>query len=297
MHYLITGANGFIGSHLVRSIIENKVGIVSILIRKSSQVDRIKDLLNHLTIFFYEDGLFTSKKIDICFHLAWIGVANAFRNQDLYKKNKEISFFVLELCRLNNIKKLIALGSQAEYGIKTDKISEKDQLAPTTEYGKSKKRISEIMKSYCFSHDIKFTWVRLFSSYGPDDQDCWLIPYVIKKYLSNQRPQLTAGEQLQDFLYVSDVIEGLMQVVKMKIEGDINLGSSSAVKIKEIVKKIHFYISSQTELIFGEIPYRSDQQFIIEADMSLFFSLTSWRPKVSLDDGIKMTIEHYKSFG
>ena len=297
MHYLITGANGFIGSHLVRSILEKNLGKVSILIRKTSSIHRIKDLLSRLKVFFYEEGLFASENIDICYHLAWIGVANTYRNDDLYEKNNEISFFVLKLCRLNNIKKLIALGSQAEYGIKQSKVSEKDSLEPITEYGKSKKKISQMMKSYCLCHGIEFIWVRLFSSYGPYDQDCWLIPYVIKKYLSGKHPQLTAGEQLQDFLYISDVVDGLIELMRLRFIGDINLGSSSAVKIREVVEKIFFYVSPKTELIFGEIPYRIDQQYLIEADMSLFFSFTSWRPMVSLEDGIKKTIEYYKSFG
>ena len=190
--------------------------------------------------------------------------------------------------------KFIGLGSQAEYGPKKEAITEEFPTTPTTLYGETKLACGKISSKVADSIDLKFAWLRLFSSYGPKDDPHWMIPYVILQLNQGASPNLTAGEQLWDYLYVTDVAEALWKVsIPQEATGFFNLGSGHVSSLKTIIEKIRDKIDPNMPLKFGEIPYRSDQVMHLQANITRLQKLAHWNPDVNLDNGLQQTIEWF----
>ena len=127
------------------------------------------------------------------------------------------------------------------------------------------------------------------------DDPGWLIPFIIRKLLGGESPPLTEGRQRWDYLYVTDVAEGVYAAaVNPAAEGVFNLGSGDPRTIRSIAKAIRDLIDPDRELRFGEIPLRPDQIMHLEADASRLRSATGWRPKVSFPAGIEKTVDWFR---
>jgi nucleoside-diphosphate-sugar epimerase len=189
----------------------------------------------------------------------------------------------------------VGLGSHAEYGPLNAKIDEESPTRPATLYGVTKLCAGLLSQHLCRRFNMRFVWLRLFSSYGPMDDPGWLIPYLILTLLRGERPALTAGTQRWDYLYVTDVAEAIyLALVTPAAHGIFNLGSGEAPPLKEIVQEIRDLIDPGRPLGFGEIPYRPDQVMHLEADSQRLQDAVGWRPKISLKEGLTRTVEWYR---
>ncbi len=301
IHYLVTGASGFVGSHLVCELLQNPSALVCALVRKDSNLWRLPLGRNRLHIIKTDfQSLETTLKViksyvpTVCFHLAWEGVQRSFRDNYLQKNNLDVTSFTLELSKKVGIKKFIGLGSQAEYGVVNGTVKESMVLNPITLYGKEKVKASQFCKRFCEENGMVFNWLRLFSSYGPNDNPDWLIPYVIRSLHKNKSPKLTHGNQRWDYLYINDVVKALIAVSQSQKEGTYNLGSGRAQTIRSIVCLIHNLMNSRVELEFGELERALDIQHL-EADMSLFFRDFLFRPGIGMKKGLKTTIHEFNN--
>lgn len=301
MQYLITGATGFIGSNLVRELLKDPEALVIALVRKNANLWRLQGIEKNLillTVDFldYETllkclGQFTPK---ICFHLAWEGVQNPYRNDLIQMKNVSILKNLLKLTKDLKIEMFVGLGSQAEYGIKNHPIKEEENLNPITLYGIEKVKAYEFMKSYCKTYDIKYSWLRLFSSYGPMDNPFWLIPYVIKNLLEDKVPLLTEGIQEWDYLYVEDVVKAIAMAAFIDESGVFNLGSGATISIRKAVGIIYDQLKPELRPVFGTLPMRKNQQMHLQSDITKLLSKSLWRPSISLVEGLSKTIRYYR---
>jgi nucleoside-diphosphate-sugar epimerase len=304
MQYIVTGATGFIGAHLVRELIKNRENTVLALVRTHNSLWRLEECLVYENLHLIEvDFLDYVSLVDALkgyhpktlFYVLWEGVQNTYRNDCIQTKNREILSNLLRLAKELEIETIVGLGSQAEYGIKHHPVQEEDSLQPTTLYGMEKVNAYKNMKEFCKAYTIKYRWLRLFSSYGPFDHPTWLIPYVITHLLQNKEILLTEGSQQWDYLYVEDVAKALVTAVDMKESGVFNLGSGESSSIRTIVSEIYKKLRPELRPSFGSLPFRQDQHMLLQADMSKFFSKSSWRPSISLEEGLDRTIHHYKS--
>jgi len=293
---IVTGAQGFIGSHLVKRLIQQQTKVIAV-VKKGADLWRLNPCLSKITLLetqgFQERDLFHSLKIQApvsFFHLAWEGVLGAYRLDDLQKSNLTLTQNLLKSLKFLPLKTLVALGSQAEYGSKDHAIREEEELTPLTLYGKMKLEVCRLLQNYCSCYHSSFIWFRLFSCYGPYDRPEWLIPYVIGQFLQNKEPLLTQGDQRWDYLYVQDAVEALVQGEKLLGNHIFNLGSGITVTIKELVIKLYDLIRPAVALKFGTQPFRKDQIMHLQADMTRFFTATSWRPMTTLSEGLKTTI-------
>jgi len=296
VNYLVTGASGFIGSYIIKALLKDKTSSIYCLVRNSSNLFRIQDSVNQLNLVEISSAKDKLKGIDFkcCIHAAWDGVLNQFKNDEIQKENLFFLDFLLDLIKNLKIKKIIALGSQAEYGVKNKAIKESDLLNPITLYGKEKVKVFLKLKRFCEQNEIIYQWLRVFSSYGPFDHSSWLIPYTILSYLKDEKPILTEGIQKWDYLYAQDLADAVIKSVLFERVGVYNLGASSIYSVKEIVTMIHQKIKPNVPLEFGHIPYPKNQIFHLEADSSLFRKRGNWDPKINLSEGLDKTIEYYK---
>lgn len=293
---LVTGSTGFVGAYVLKILIEKGLN-VAIIIRSNSDTWRVNKFLSSCLVLKSDLKNISSlnSKIkdfspDCCIHLAWSGVFGSERNDEIQYQNYFSSIQLLQLCIDVGCKNFIGLGSQAEYGQMSGIISEKDKVNPTTLYGKTKLKTFRKLKEISELNNINFTWLRLFSTYGPLDNNNWLIPYTIKKFLLKDSPKLTKGEQIWDYLYVEDAANAIVQIAIEKKRGLFNLGSGNPIKLKDLIIIIKEKIDINLELKFGDIPYRDDQVMHLEADISKLKNVIEWIPKTSLDSGLEKTI-------
>jgi UDP-glucose 4-epimerase len=298
---LLTGGSGFLGSRVVRKLLAEEYS-VALVLRPSSDSRRLNGLLEKCTVFTGDlSDIYLRREAIKDFspktvvHLAWEGVNSSNRNNVIQLKNIINSINLFNLSVELECEHFIGLGSQAEYGPISGRIVENTPCRPTTLYGTSKMAVYLALDRAAKSIGKNFSWMRLFSSYGPDDDPNWLIPYVIRSLLNGDLPKLTQAEQNWDYIFIDDVADAVVAVVKSLATGVFNIGSGRAYPLRKIIERARDMIDPNLPLGFGEIAYRADQVMHLESDISALFEATGWRPKTDLDLGLSKTIEWYKT--
>lgn len=303
MKIFITGASGFVGSFVFKKLVQDTSHEVAILLRNPQAAWRIADLINEVIVIkgdLSNPRSYSQELVDFCpdivLHLAWGGVGNSNRNSLNQWKNVSDLMCLIETLTPLNISAFIGLGSQAEYGPINKKIDETYPENPTTLYGVAKLAALKLAEAQLKEMDIRFAWLRLFSSYGPSDEPTWLLQYLINQFLQNISPQVTKGEQLWDYIYIEDVADAVLAMVNCEqAKGVFNLGSGQAHSLKHIIEKTRDLINPNIEIQFGAIPYRPDQVMHLEADIGLLKNVVGWEPKFSLEEGLIKTVNWAKN--
>jgi UDP-glucose 4-epimerase len=290
----VTGASGFIGAAVVRHLLKCGAA-VGVLRRSGSSSRRLHDLQAELHSIECSDNRVESFRKsfqlfapDTVFHLGWSGVGSAFRN-DARQQFENVRFAV-ELAELSveaGVKHWIGAGSQAEYGPKDHQIRETDLPQPTTLYGAAKLSAGVMTERIAVAGGMCHAWLRIFSTYGPDDNPDWMIPTLIRSLMQGQRPALTAGEQLWDYLHVEDAARAFVAVAEAGAIGLFNLGSGEAVSLRTVIEAIRDLIDPALPLGFGEIPYRPDQVMRLQADIRKLMGSTAWQRSKALSFGLQ----------
>lgn len=303
MRCLVTGASGFLGSHLVRDLLKREHSVM-ILLRPDADTDRINDCLPRVSIVrgSLEDlseltETLCREPVDAAFHLAWAGVTAAHCNSaEQVTLNVLHSLALWDVLHQTGCSAFLGVGSQAEYGLHSGVLREDMPTSPVTAYGAAKLALGILLKPLCLTAEMRFVWLRLFSAYGPGDDPRHLVPSLIDTLQRREKPLLTAGEQVWDYLYVTDAVAAMCTCLEQKVSGVFNLGSGSPCVLREFILKVRNSIDPALPLGFGELPYRSDQAMHLEADISRLQAATGWKPKMALSEGIKQTVEWYREY-
>lgn len=301
MRLLVTGATGFLGAHLLQRL-AGEDAQVAILLRPGSDAWRIESLrarVMEIVGDLKEPRSYTAAVEEFApeavAHLAWSGVGNRHRNElAQIEDNLFATLELLKVARAAGCRVWLGLGSQAEYGPANARINEDAPTRPTTLYGAAKLSACVLAEQLCKRFDVRFVWLRLFSSYGPLDDPGWMIPHLILSLLRRERPALTEGTQRWDYIYASDVAEAIQMALKSpEASGVFNLGSGEAERLRSIVERVRDLIDPSLPLGFGEAPFREDQVMHLEADTSRLRAL-GWRPRVGLAEGLARTVDWYR---
>lgn len=302
MKVFLTGATGFLGSHVVEFLLRDATE-VAILMRSESDPWRLGGLRSQVRVVHGDlsDSSAWAAAVacfapDVFLHLGWHGVGNALRNDERQiDANVLASVATARLAKQVGCRAWVGLGSQAEYGPQSQTISESASTNPTTVYGAAKLAACHLCRATLASSNVRFAWLRLFSSYGPKDHPEWMIPYLINTLMAGREPSLTACEQLWDYLYVADAAEAVVRVARCEeAQGVFNLGSGRAVPLRSIVETVRDLVAPEMPLGFGEVPYRPDQVMHLEADVSRLHRLTGWIARTRLAEGMQRTVEWFR---
>lgn len=299
---LVTGATGFVGSHLVAHLLDAGAE-VAILRREGSQAGRIAHLLPYVSEIQGDLNRIgeASRAIadfapEVVFHLGWSGVDRAERHDPVRaRRNIENSLGLLRSSARAGCTTWVGMGSQAEYGPRPGPIDEETPTRPRDRYGEAKVEACLRTQELAAELNVRFLWVRLFSTYGPGDHPSALIPYVINTLLRGERPALTLGTQRWDYLYVDDAAEAIgLMASTPTASGPFNLGSGQTWTIREVVEKLHDQIAPGSRPSFGTLPYGPDAIMHLQADIRRLTQATGWRPRVWLDEGLTLTVDSYR---
>jgi len=290
---LITGSSGFIGKSLVKELLKKKVYLYLLINKKKLKIKSKKIKFIYCSLSNSKNLKKKLQKISITdiIHCAWVGVSAKSRNSLKQNHNLEIANNLLNAIKYKKLNCFIALGSQAEYGVNLKKIYENSVTSPKTEYGKTKIKILKKINNFCKKNCTRFLWLRLFTGYGPGSDKNWLIPSTINKLINNRKTKFTTGNQIYNFVYISDIVSAIVKsLYANSAHGIFNLGHEKSYTIKHVVKLIFTKLKIKKKPIFGELCYREDQIMKFVPSISKIKRKLKWKPAYSISNGISETI-------
>lgn len=302
MKLFITGASGFVGASTVRSALgyNLKVLVHGRPGRPAPRLDGVSGYVERLEIDLSDEVGLTAAlrqhRPDAVIHLAWSGVRNtqhALRAQ--FDENLAAACSLARAAAASGITSFLGMGSQGEYGRDTIR-NEYSLPQPTTPYGASKVAAYFLTRQIAMDSGMRHVWMRLFSTYGPDDNDCWLIPTLIRSMLAGQRPEMTLGTQSCDWLHVDDTAEAILAtILRPDASGIYNLGSGIAMRVRDVAEMIRDLAAPGMQLVFGERAYSPDQIMFIQANIARLRADVGWEPRIPLREGLMRTVDWYRA--
>ncbi len=286
---LITGGSGFIGQNVVEQLLDKNYEI-HLITHNSIQKER-KNLIQHKVDLMNNSEItkfFSENKFENLIHLAWY-VGKKCHTHNL---NLDWTISTLNLAKAfieNGGKCFVGAGTVSEYEYKYGYLLE--DTTPTdskTPYGNSKNALYNILKVYFKQNNCKFKWTRIFNLYGPNEKSQRLMPCVINSCLKNEDVKVSDCLKYQDYLYVKDTASGIISAFESDLEGAINICSNKPIQLKEIVNKIAQYTDFKGEILWGAIPAAFGDEIVVGNNEKL--KSTGWKPKYTLDEGLKETI-------
>jgi len=292
---LVTGASGFIGSHLCDRL--NHLGAIVHGVSRTPR--KCGGVFRWWQVDLVDDGatrrLVEAVAPDTIFHLA-----------SFVSGKREIEF-VLPALRSNLLSTVNLLVSATEYGtqkvVLTGSLEEATGDAataiPVSPYAAAKAAASAYARMFYSLYGTPVATARLFMVYGPNQKDhSKLIPYVTLSLLQGQSPQLMSGTREVDWVYVDDVVDAYLTLAcKQGIDGEtIDVGSGELATVRHVVKKLVDIVEPEVRPDFGSVVDRPFERVRV-ADVDKAFRLSGWKPKTSLLEGLKQTVDWYRSSG
>ncbi|MDD4834068.1 MAG: NAD(P)-dependent oxidoreductase [Lutispora sp.] len=301
---LITGANGFLGSHIVEKMIENNANI-SIILRETSDLWRIEEYLENLNIYYIDlnnpgaiYNCVNTIKPEIIFHMAAYGVDS--RKNDIYDAiNTNFIGTVNLLSAVGKIgcEKFINTGTSMQYGNKKEIIDENTNYTPDNIYGSTKAAATIIAHQLAKDMDIDLTTIIPFGVFGEKEGSHKFFPQVILSILNGREVYLTSCLQYRDYCYVGNIINGFLKAAETKDDNGMifNIGSGMTLPLKHYVELIIKEIGIDAKINYGALEYRKNDLWNPQVNVERIHSIINWHPEISIEDGIKRTISWYRN--
>jgi len=310
---LITGSEGFIGSHLIERLIEEGCGSIKAFVSYNSfnswgwldTLDREKKKKIEVFTGDIRDPNGVQKateRIDIIFHLAaLIGIPFSYHSPDSYvDTNVKGALNVLQAALRHKVEKVLITSTSEVYGTaRTVPIEESHPLQGQSPYSATKIAADKIAESFFRSFNTPVTIVRPFNTYGPRQSARAIIPTVISQLLSGET-EIKLGSLVpkRDFSYVKDVCDGFAAIAKSdKVIGEeVNIASAEDISIGDLANKIIGKINPKAKVVLDKDRIRPEKSEVMRlmGDNTKIKKLTGWSPKYSLDKGLDETIKWYR---
>ncbi|MBI4224446.1 MAG: SDR family NAD(P)-dependent oxidoreductase [Deltaproteobacteria bacterium] len=305
---LVTGAGGFIGSHLVERLVREGIEVCAFVHYNSRHdIGLLRTLpppfLKKTEIVFGElkDPHSVAQALrdrEVVFHLgALIGIPYSYQNpRDVVETNVTGTLNVLMAARECGVRRVLHTSTSEVYGTaQTEKISEKHPLQGQSPYAASKIGADKIVESFAHSYRLPAVTIRPFNTFGPRQSMRAVIPTIIAQALFQEEVVLGSLDPVRDFTYVEDTAEAfLLGAAAEGVEGEVfNLGSDSEISIKDIVRLVF-------KLTGREKPVRTvserkrpakSEVLRLRSDYAKAREKLGWRPKVSFEEGLRKTIQ------
>jgi len=308
---LITGATGFIGSHLVEYLVEEGFDIVAFdrynpnndwgWLEHSPAKNSIEVILGDIRDFDYVNK--AMEGCDVVFHLAaLIGIPYSYVSPLAYiRTNVEGTYNILEAAKNQGLSQVLVTSTSETYGsAQYVPIDENHPAVGQSPYSATKISADQMALSYFLSFETPIKIVRPFNTYGPRQSARAIIPTVISQILAgNTKLKLGNLDPTRDLTFVKDTCNGFLEIYKSNdlFGSATNIGMNQEISIGDLVNKIAKTISVPVDIHSDENRVRPDNSEVtrLMCDNSKLLEHTNWEPNYDLDSGLKETIEWIKS--
>jgi len=313
MNVLVTGADGFIGSHVAKTLIEKSSKVTTIVrdIKRENNIDvlNIKSKINIVSgnLVNYSDceRAINEYDIDFCFHIAAQAIVGPANRSPLstFDSNIKGTWNILEACRVSKtIKGIIIASSDKAYGQqKKLPYTEDSPLSGYFPYDASKVCTEIITRSYFMTYKLPLAITRNANTYGPADMNLSrIIPDVITSLIKNEEPIIRSdGTPERDYMYIKDAVDAYLILAenlhRKEVLGEaFNFGTGKPVSVLDLYKKITKLMGKSMEpKILGEAKNEIDRQYLDSAKAK---KVLNWEAKYDIEVGLKETIDWYKGY-
>ena len=295
---VITGADGFIGSHLVKSLAASGTKVYAVVIKNSPIRHRIEGIDN-VTIIEGDladwESLVPSlpKEPRAFYHLAWAGVAPESRKSvAIQMTNLNLSLNAVHLASEIGAKRFILPGSTSEYTYCGKEINETACPSPLNAYGAVKVSARYMCEALCEELSVPYIYVVITGIYAADRADNNVIYYAISTLLDGECPKCTKLEQLWDYVHIDDVISALSLIGEHGKNGRFYvIGHGDNWPLNRYIHQIRDIIDPTLPLGIGEIPYKDSRMPSSCVDLTALREDTGFEPKIPFEEGIKSVID------
>lgn len=297
---ILTGATGALGVALVSELIAEGYEVLVLARRGSARNSNIPPRsgvkVEYCDLCELGGIKGRGEKYDLFYHLGWAGTTGASRNDmPLQVRNIGYALDALELAARLGCRCFVGAGSQAEYGGRGGMLTPETPTCPETGYGMAKLAAGLMTRQAAHALGIRHCWVRIVSLYGPFDHPKSMISTTVDRLLAGERPRLTAGEQMWDYLYSGDAASAMRLIGERGRDGSIYvLGSGRARALRDYVTELRDIVSPGAPLGFGELPYAKGQVMHLQADISSLSVDTGWLPKTDFAEGVREILKEKK---
>lgn len=308
---LVTGAGGFIGSHLTEKLCDSGYKVKAFVHYNSRnnwgwlETSRCKNRIEVVSGDIRDADVVRDamRDVDMVFHLAaLIGIPYSYHSPEAYvETNIKGSLNILQTAKDFGVKKVIHTSTSEIYGTaQFVPITERHPINPQSPYAASKSAADLLALSFYRSFDLPVTLVRPFNTYGPRQSARAIIPTIITQLLyGNKEIRLGALKPSRDLTYVEDTVDGFIRAGEARgsIGQVINLGSNSEISIEDLARLIAGHLGRDVRIISTRERKRPEKSEVerLRADNAKARRILDWTPKCSLEKGLKKTIAWFKN--
>ncbi len=299
---IISGATSMIASACVQTCLANDMRVTALVRRGTTRMDRLPKHENlrivpcdlcELASLSLPDDVY-----DVFFHFAWEGTSQKARRDPVtQQKNIESALHAVRLAARVGCKRFVGAGSQAEYGTLHAPALPDTPANPVIAYGIAKNAARQLCQLECQRLGLSFCWARIFSVYGPFDNEGTLIRSLIEHLQRAEHMPLSSCTQIWDYLYRDDCARAMYLIgQKGRDQAVYCVASGQGRPLKEYVSQIASFFHTDVSQDFGEISARAGQTCYLQGDITSLTKDTGFVPLVDFEKGIAQTIAFYKEF-
>lgn len=299
---IVTGANGFIGSHVCSELSKCGVKIYAVIKDTNENISNIENLCG-LEIIYCELGdieslydKITDRDIDVFYHFAWVGSAGPLRcDETIQLQNALWTAQALRTADKMKCKKFVNAGTITEKEAYAAIYAQESKPGLSYIYGAGKLAARSICKPIANSLDIDLCWAVITNAYGVGEISPRLVNSTIRKILSGEPLQFTAATQNYDFIYIDDLAKAFVAIGEYgKPNKEYVIGSGNARPLKEFLLEMQQALAPEVTPVFGDIPFTGVDLPLEVFDTTDLENDCHFKPTVSFADGTRMTMDWIK---
>lgn len=298
---IVSGANGFVGSALVKVLVKNKIKVIALDLEGHNQNLPNSSMVKFVPFDFTKSDLIRdillAEKADTFFHFAWVGSAGPGRaDYALQLNNAKWTIDCIKLAKEVGCSRFINAGSIMEHETIAATFQQENKPGLGYIYGSGKLVAHTMGMSIASNIGIDLIWAKITNAYGPGELSPRFINTTLRKIINSEELVFTSGTQNYDFVYIDDVAEAFYLIGKNgKPFSHYLIGSSNARPLKEFILELKDAIDPTLKLVFGNIPFSGVNMPLSEFDCSITEKDTEFKAKESFKTGVKKTYDWLRS--
>lgn len=297
--FLVTGATGWIGSHLTRLLVNGGHHVLA-LVRPGARRDPLADIAGHVEWVEADlaDGAMLAEGLrgvrpDACLHAAWHTVPGRYLEARENLDCVQGSVNLIRLLADQGCGRFVGLGTCMEYDLASAAapLAEAAPLRPRTLYAACKHAVHVIAAQAL----PRVAWARVFYLYGPGEAEERLVPYVVSRLRAGAECDLSAGTQVRDYLHVADAAAALVAVAMSETCGAVNVASGQPVTVSEVARTAAEILGIAGRILLGARATSPGDPAYVVADTRRLREEVGWRPRFDLRSGLRDVVHSDRS--